>query len=49
LKKKEKLKFYAKLTPEERFKWLEEAHEFISQAVPYEKLKRWKEYLNKKI
>jgi len=35
------------LTPEERFRWLKEAHEFVSKAVPYEKIKRWKNYMKK--
>ncbi len=41
----ERLEFYAKLTPEERLQWLEEAHEFVSEAVPYETVKRWRDFI----
>jgi len=43
----ERIKFFSRLTPEERLKWLEEAHEFVKNAVPAEKIKRWKALIQK--
>jgi len=43
----ERIKFFSRLTPEERLKWLEEAHEFIKNAVPAEKIKKWKALVQK--
>ncbi|MCX8068987.1 MAG: hypothetical protein N2738_00625 [Thermodesulfovibrionales bacterium] len=40
----DKLKLYKKLSPEERFIWLEEAFEFVSNAVSTDNLTRWKQY-----
>jgi hypothetical protein len=42
------LKLFAKLTPAERLRWLEEAHEFVSKVISYEQLKQWKLYLNRR-
>lgn len=41
----EKIKFYKRLTPEERFLWLEEAHEFVSNTLSFDKVKKWKQYI----
>lgn len=43
----EKLKLYKRLSPEERFLWLEEAHEFVSNIVSVDKIKNCKQYLKK--
>jgi hypothetical protein len=43
----ERLRFFLGLSPEERLQWLEDAHEFVSNAVPYEKIKKWKLYIKK--
>ena|GEM_PF-914438 len=44
----DRLKLFAKLTPAERLRWLEEAHEFVSKVISYEQLKQWKLYLNRR-
>ncbi|MDI6714683.1 MAG: hypothetical protein QMD43_06630 [Thermodesulfovibrio sp.] len=41
----DRLKIFLELTPEERLQWLEDAHEFVSAIVSYEKLKKWKLYI----
>ncbi len=41
----DKLKIYKKMSPEDRFIWLEEAHEFVKQAVSPDKLKMWNQYI----
>ena len=44
----DKLRLFKKLPPEERFQWLEDAHEFVASAVPYEQIKRWKLYIKRR-
>jgi len=41
----ERIRFFSRLTPEERLMWLEEAHEFVKNAVSEEKIKRWKIFI----
>lgn len=43
----ERLRLFRRLTPEERFLWLEEAHEFVTNALTEEKLKKWRLYIKK--
>jgi hypothetical protein len=31
-----------RLTPEERLRWLDEAHTFVKNALSVEKIRRWK-------
>jgi beta-lactamase class D len=40
----ERLRLFKRLTPEERFLWLEEAQEFVKNALSEEKLKKWMLY-----
>ena len=43
----DRLRLFKRLSPEERFLWLEEAHEFVKNAISKEKIKKWRLYIKK--
>jgi hypothetical protein len=38
----ERIRFFMRLTPEERLRWLDDAHAFVKNALPVETIRRWK-------